>query len=142
MSSTLITFQDKYFKYKGQCRDPDNQGLAISRYESTFLVDLVASYVLEKCSNEFKNTLYHGIYRDDGLIVFNSKLTQHQISSWLTKFQKQANHHAGGTFLQFTMSICENERKNIRKEDEGKVKISDKISMIKSNHFPYLHIEL
>ena len=40
------------------------------------------------------------------------------------------------------MSICENERKNIRKEDEGKVKISDKISMIKSNHFPYLHIEL
>jgi len=105
MSSTFITFQDKYFKYEGQGRDPDNQGIAIIGYESAFLANLVAFYILKKCSNEFENTLYHGMYRDDGLIVFNSKLIQHQITNWLTKFQKQANHHAGGTFLQFTMSI-------------------------------------
>jgi len=40
------------------------------------------------------------------------------------------------------MSIWENESKNNRKEDEGKLKISDKILIIKSNHFPYLDIEL
>jgi len=98
MSFTLITFQDKYFEYKGQGRDPDNQGLAIGGYESAFLANLVASYILKKCSNEFKNTLYRGIYRDDGLIVFNSKLTQHQVTNWLMKFQKQVNHHAGEPF--------------------------------------------
>ena len=98
MSSTLITFQDKYFKYKGHSRDPDNQGLAINKYKSASLANLVASYILEKYLKEFKNTLYHGIYRDDGLIVFNSKLTQHQITHWLMKFQKQANHHAGEPF--------------------------------------------
>ena len=49
MFSTFVTFQDNYFEYKGQGRDPDNQGLTIGRYESAFCADLVASRILEKC---------------------------------------------------------------------------------------------
>ena len=71
MSLTLISFDGEYYEYHGVERE--EQGLAIGGYESDFLADLVASYLFEKASPIFRPTIYHGIYRDDGLVVFKGK---------------------------------------------------------------------
>ena len=42
----------------------------IGGYKSKFLADLVASYLFEKAKAHFHPTIYHGIYRNDGLVVF------------------------------------------------------------------------
>ena len=71
MSSTLICFDGEYYKYHGSKKE--EQGLAIGRYKSTFLADLVASYLFEKARVHFHPTIYYGIYRDDGMVVFKEK---------------------------------------------------------------------
>ena len=71
MSSTLLNFQDKYYEYGDE--GLETKGLAIGGYESAFLVDLVASYLLEVTNNQFKEVMWRGIYRDDGLLVFKGK---------------------------------------------------------------------
>ena len=71
VSSTLLIFEDKYYEY-GE-KGIETKGLAIGGYESAFLADLVASYLFEKCSNQFKEVLWKGIYRDNGLLVFKGK---------------------------------------------------------------------
>ena len=71
MSSTLISFDGEYYEYHG--REREEQRLAIGGYESVFLADLVASYLFEKASPIFRPTIYLGIYRDDGLVVFKGK---------------------------------------------------------------------
>ena len=62
MSSTLLNFQDKYYEYREE--DLETKGLAIGDYESAFLEDLVAFYLLEVTNNKFKEVLWRGIYRD------------------------------------------------------------------------------
>ena len=62
------------------------QGLAIGGYESAFLADLVASYLFEKAKAHFYPTIYHGIYRDDVLVVFKGKKGVIEIKDWLDKF--------------------------------------------------------
>ena len=52
MSSTLTSFDGKYYEYHGGERE--YQGLAISGYKSAFLADLVASYIFEN-SNSTSN---------------------------------------------------------------------------------------
>ena len=71
MSSTLISFDGEYYEYHGGERE--EQGLAIGGNKSAFLVDLVASYLFEKSSPIFRPTIYHGIYRDDSLVIFKIK---------------------------------------------------------------------
>ena len=68
MSSTLISFNGEYYEYHGG--EKEEQGLAIGGYELVFLADLVASYLFEKAKAHFQPTIYHGIYRDDCLVVF------------------------------------------------------------------------
>ena len=85
MSSTLLTFEDKYYEY---CeKGIETKGLAIGGYESAFLADLVASYLFEKCNNQFKEVLWKGIYRDDGLLVFKGKKSLSNIKRWREDFQ-------------------------------------------------------
>ena len=55
MSSTLLTFGEKYFGY-GE-KGIETKGLTIGGYESSFLADLVASYLFEKRNNQFKEVL-------------------------------------------------------------------------------------
>ena len=69
MSSTLITFIDKYYEYDGH-KEVKDKGLTIGGYESAWLADLVGAYILKKTKHLFNHTRYHGIYRDDGFIVF------------------------------------------------------------------------
>eukprot|EP00957_Ditylum_brightwellii_P023314 1759875-Ditylum_brightwellii.AAC.1 len=74
--STLIYFQDKYYKYSrvadittsGKCI-----GLAIGGYKSAILIDLVASYLLTMTAEHFTDTIICGIYRDNGLVVFDKR---------------------------------------------------------------------
>ena len=103
MSSTLISFDGEYYKYHG--RERDKQGLAIGGYKSAFLADLVASYFFEKASPISRPTIYHGIYRDDGLVVFKGKKKTSEIKDWLEKFQQTVNLVAGNQHLKFTAEI-------------------------------------
>ena len=68
MSSTLICFDGEYYEYNGSKKE--EQRLAIGGYKSEFLADLVASHLFEKVKTHFHQTIYHRIYRDDGLVVF------------------------------------------------------------------------
>ena len=77
MSSTLISFDGKYYEYHGGKNG--KQGLAIGRYESTFLTKLVASYLFDKAKNLINPPTYHGVYRDDGLVVFKGKKSVKEI---------------------------------------------------------------
>ena len=71
MSSTLLNFQDKYDEYGDE--GLETKVLAIGGYESAFLADLVASYLLEVTNNKFKEVLWRGIYRDDGWLVVKGR---------------------------------------------------------------------
>ena len=72
MGNTLITFEGKYWECGGD-KDVYNKGLTIGGYESAWLADLVAAYVLENTQSFFEEAKFDGIYRDDGLVVFNGK---------------------------------------------------------------------
>ena len=70
MSNTLLTFREKYYEY-GETVDPSKKGLTIGGYESAWLADLVAAYLLDNTEMIFEETTtYYGIYRDDGIISF------------------------------------------------------------------------
>ena len=55
MSNTLLTFGDKYYEYGGSI-NPDRKGLTIGGYESAWLADLVASFILDKVDEIIKDT--------------------------------------------------------------------------------------
>ena len=103
MSSNLISFDGEYYEYHGVERE--EQGLAIGGYKSAFLADLVASYLFEKAKPIFRPTIYHGIYRDDSLVVFKRKKKTSQIKDWLGEFQQTVNTAAGNRHLKFTAEI-------------------------------------
>eukprot|EP00957_Ditylum_brightwellii_P122022 9306036-Ditylum_brightwellii.AAC.1 len=60
MKSTLIHFRNKYYKYKGAAgasADEEDIGLAIGGFESAWLANLVASYLLEITEDHFTKTI-------------------------------------------------------------------------------------
>jgi hypothetical protein len=73
--------RDKYFEYDGEKYFLD-KGLTIGGYESAWLADLVAAYVLEKTKHLFLGTVFYGIYRDDGLVIFLGILLKAEIALW------------------------------------------------------------
>eukprot|EP00957_Ditylum_brightwellii_P148381 11296636-Ditylum_brightwellii.AAC.1 len=85
MKNTLVSYCDKYFNYKGAAKGDDltvkDVALAFGGYESAFLVDLVASYLLEMTGKKFIEAQYKGIYRDGRDMEF---------------FQQNETHHEGG----------------------------------------------
>lgn len=61
MGNTLLNFAGKYYKYGGS-NDISGRGIIIGGYESAWLADLVASYLLNNSTELFeKTTIYHGI---------------------------------------------------------------------------------
>ena len=97
MSSTLISFDREYYKYHGGERE--EQGLATGGYKSEFLEDLVASYLFEKSKENFRLTIYHGIYQDDGLVFFIGKKRASEIKDLFEDFQQMVNTAAGNQHL-------------------------------------------
>ena len=100
MSSTLISFDGDYYEYHGG--EKEEYILVIGGYESAFLADLFASYLFEKAKSNFLLTIYHGTYRDDGLVVFKGKKKASEIRYWIEDFQQTVNKEAGKQHLQFT----------------------------------------
>jgi hypothetical protein len=58
--NTLLTFIDKYYKYDSK-QDIQDKGLTIGSYKSA-----VTPFVLENTAKLFDETIYNGIYGDDG----------------------------------------------------------------------------
>ena len=50
------------------------------------MTDLVASYLFEKSKLNFCPTIYHGIYLDEGLVVFKGKKKTSEIKDWQEEF--------------------------------------------------------
>eukprot|EP00957_Ditylum_brightwellii_P089463 6812750-Ditylum_brightwellii.AAC.1 len=71
--------------------------LAIGAYEAAFCADVVASYVFEMTEVMFTRTQYRGIYRDNGLVIFEGKWPRDEIASWLRRYG----------LLQFTTEVWE-----------------------------------
>eukprot|EP00957_Ditylum_brightwellii_P172713 13147897-Ditylum_brightwellii.AAC.1 len=72
MKSTLIQFRGRYYMYKGAAKDEnlldEDVTLAIGAYESAFLADIVASYMFKETEECFSESIYRGIYWDNGLV--------------------------------------------------------------------------
>jgi hypothetical protein len=111
MGNTLLTFVDKYYKYNGK-REINDKGWTIGSYESAWLADLVAAFVLENTTNLFKETIYNGIYRDDGLVILDldGVKTNTAVGEWLNSFQKEVNKVTNYVGLVFTVSIWREKR--------------------------------
>jgi hypothetical protein len=66
--------------------------LTIGGYESAWLADLVAAFVLENTAKLFDETIYDGIYIDDGLVILDGVKSNTEVSKWLNSFQKEVSH--------------------------------------------------
>ena len=87
MGNTLLTFVDKYYEYDGE-REIQDKGLTIGGYESAWLADLVAAFVLENSEDLFEGAVYDGIYRDDGLVILDGEKTNEEIGQGLETCEK------------------------------------------------------
>ena len=125
MSSTLLNFQDKYYEYGNE--GLETKGLAIGGYKSTLLADFVAYYVLEVTNNQFKEVLWRGIYRDDGLLVFKGRRSISEIRIWRDKFEEKVDKIAGNDYLQFTCDTSNPGRQFPITETETTSMVTDKV---------------
>jgi hypothetical protein len=107
--------------------------VTIGGYESAWLADLVAAFVLENTTKLFDKAIYDGIYRDDGLVIMTGLKSNKEIGEWLSSFQKKVNVVTGYEGLIFTVSIWREEEDN----DVG----HPKAEVVKSSHFPFLDME-
>ena len=89
---------------------------------------------MEKSEYLFDDTKYKGIYRDDGIAVFNGDWKKRNIVDWLDKFQSNVDICVGSEHLQFTAEVWG--------ADKNDSTASKKVKVIKSNSFPYLDLEL
>jgi GIY-YIG catalytic domain len=137
MSSTLLTFIDKYYEYDGD-KDPEEKGLTIGGYESAWLADLVGAYILANTQQHFNETKYYGLYRDDGIGVFKGQWSYEKIVHWRNNFQKAVNKLAGGSYLQFTCNIWMPSPNSINLTEV----MDNNVTAERKETFPYLDMEL
>jgi hypothetical protein len=133
MGNTLLTFVDKYYEYDGE-REIRDKGLTIGGYESAWLADLVAAFVLENCEDLFDEAVYDGIYRDDGLVIMKGQKSNADIGEWLNTFQKRVNQVTGYDGLVFTVSIW--------RQDWNNEPAHPKAEVVKSPIFPFLDMKM
>ena len=133
MDNTIITFKDRYWIYGGNC-PVEEKGLTIGGFESAFLADLVAAYILEKSEDLFSNSIFNKIYRDDGLNIWDSLATTDEICNWLDEFQARVNQLTESEFLKCTCDIWNPDSPKDEKPQNKKVKIN------RSKNFPFLDI--
>jgi hypothetical protein len=98
-------FINKYYEYDGK-QEIKDKGLTIGGYESACIGDLVAAFVLENSKELFKDAIYNGIYRDDGLvIIIDGAKSNAEIREWLNTFQKRMNITTGHKGLKSSQSV-------------------------------------
>jgi hypothetical protein len=98
------------------------------------LADLVAAFLLENAVDQFKDTRFKGIYRDDGFIVFEGELKKKDVANWLDNFQARVDELAGSNFLNFTAEVWGADK------DDGM--LHKAVSVNKGESFPYLDMEM
>ena len=104
MGNTLLTFIDKYYEYGGE-EDVEEKRLTIGGYESLWLADLVALYILENMKEHFKEMQFKGIYHDDRFAIFKGNLKAGNVEDWLRMFQVEVNKLGGSDYLKFTAKV-------------------------------------
>ena len=73
------------------------RGLIIGGFESAWLADLVASFILDNLENI--------IYRDDDIVFFKGQWLNEDITRWILVFQLIVNDLIDSNGLQFTCEI-------------------------------------
>ena len=134
MGNTIITFRDKYYEY-GVSEDPMERGLTIGGYDSAWLADMVAGYLLDLAENHFEMTTFFGMYRDDGNVVFDGIRSADELKTWLAEFQAKVNSDVGGNDIEFTMDIW-------KPGEESKTIVPKILNVIGAERFPYLDMEM
>ena len=129
MNNTFITFVNKYYEYRGDT-EGDERGLTTGGFESAWLADLVASYILKKKEKNCGEMKYYAIYHDDGFMVFEGHKSKENINEWLLTFQRKVDKCVDGNYLQFTAKIW---------GIEVNVEIRNKnLTIVINERFPYL----
>jgi hypothetical protein len=91
----------------------------------------VAAYILAEVDEElFSDATFFGMYRDDGLEVFNSKKMKTQVHTWLNDFQLAVDD----SFLQFTAVMWQSDGR----PSHGN---TGRLSVDTNQAFPYLDME-
>ena len=139
MQSTYLIFQDNYYEYDGD-QDPVNRGLTIGGFESAWLSDLVGAYIFLRTRVHFDGTKFKGIYRDDGLVVFDGTLTYDELLAWRNTFQMLVNEIAEGDYLQFTMEIWADQQ--VQPISHPPIDKNAPVQINSTPEFPYLDMEL
>lgn len=151
MKKQFFTFHDKYYHYSGQ-HVMDSPSLTIGGYESAWLADLTASYLLDATENHFIGMHYKGIYRDDGIVIYNSKLQNESraVAAWLKDFQDQVDalctNDDGDKIANvvFTAEIWKPPSLLHQEpiDPTSTTKVNDFCTELHSPYFPYLDMKL
>ena len=88
--SAMLSFCGKHYKRDGK-KDIDEKGLNIYWFESVWLADLVAAFLLENSLQNFADIKYFRIYRDSGIFISFSQTSIKEL--------------AEGDSLQFTLGV-------------------------------------
>eukprot|EP00957_Ditylum_brightwellii_P162801 12397274-Ditylum_brightwellii.AAC.1 len=155
MRNTLMQYHGKYYAYKGAAKGKLMGGdedvmMAIGAYEAAFCADVVASYVFEMTEVMFMRTQYRGIYRDDGLVIFEGKWSRDKIANWLHRYQTLINRIVGGGFLQFTTEVWEptafqdkfDRLQKVKTRSAPEAKWLKPVKVISENKFPFLDMKM
>jgi hypothetical protein len=62
----------------------------------------VSSFILDNLESHFSDTSFFGLYRDDGLLIFNCPITKNHFIAWLATLQSGVDDLFGNSSLQFT----------------------------------------
>jgi hypothetical protein len=134
MGHSLFCFQGRYFEYNGEVAEQE-RGLTIGGFESAWLADLVAAFILEVLDNRFRRCCsYAGIYRDDGFLVFKGQRSFSDLERWLIGFQAAVDLLVEGDYFKFTMVMWD--------PAGNAVTARNGLSVSTAEQFPYLDMEL
>ena len=121
MANTLIQFREKYYKYGEGGEDALERALTIGGYDSAWMADMVAGYILELANDHFDLARCFGIYGDDGNVVFEGCKSANELAGWLATFQSKVNEIVGSDDIKFTMDIWKpgQERRTVAPESQS-----------------------
>ena len=126
---------DKYYEYGGSL-NVDERGLTIGGYESAWLADLVAAFILETSKEFFVRASFFGIYRDDGIVAFRKQPTTEWIVTWLELFQSKVNELCETEDISFTAEIWQPSLTSTT------IQVNDDITIVQGPCFPYLDMTI
>lgn len=108
---SFYSFRDKFYQYLGKFEDPLLTGQTQGGHESADLSDLVGSYLFEKIfkyQEDGDQVIFGKLFRDDSFIVFNKVMTDTEISTWKSDFDRKIDALTSNT-VKFTIEIMRDE---------------------------------